>query len=87
MGIKEAAGVAGVHYVTLYEWLRRYEAIGEEAFLSYKPASPERGVKKISTQQEEATLSTAQVYCFWMRTGEEPAATTGDNHFNQDSAG
>ena len=40
MGIKEAAGVAGVHYVTLYEWLRRYEVMGEE------PASLERGGQK-----------------------------------------
>ena len=55
---KEAARVVGVHYVTVYEWLRRYEAMGEEAFLSYKPASPGRGVKKITVQQEEAVLST-----------------------------
>ena len=58
VGIKEAARVAGVHYVTVYEWLRRYEAMGKEAFLSYKPALPGRGVKKVTVRQEEAVLST-----------------------------
>ncbi len=58
VGIKEASSVAGVHYATVYGWLRRYEAIGEEAFLNYKPASPGRGVKKITVQQEKEVLST-----------------------------
>ena len=58
VGIKEASRVAGVHYATVYGWLRRYEAIGEEAFLNYKPASPGRGVKKITVQQEKEVLST-----------------------------
>lgn len=43
---------------SVYQWRRRFEAMGEEGFLSYKPASPGRGVKKITAQQEEAVLST-----------------------------
>lgn len=58
VGIKEAAHMAGVHYTSVYQWRRRFEAMGEEAFLSYKLASPGRGVKKITAQQEEAVLST-----------------------------
>lgn len=58
VGIKEAARMAGVHYTSVYQWRRRFEAMGEEAFLSYKLASPGRGVKKISAEQEEAVLST-----------------------------
>jgi putative transposase len=58
VGIKEAARMAGVHYTSVYQWRRRFEAMGEEAFLSYKLASPGRGVKKITAEQEEAVLST-----------------------------
>ena len=58
VGIKEAARMAGIHYTSVYQWRRRLEAMGEEGFLSYKPASPGRGVKKITAQQEEAVLST-----------------------------
>ena len=58
VGIKEAARMAGVHYTSVYQWRRRFEAMGEEAFLSYKPVSPGRGVKKITVQQEEAVLCT-----------------------------
>lgn len=58
VGIKKVARMAGVHYTSVYQWRRRFEAMGEEAFLSYKPASPGRGVKKITAQQEEAILST-----------------------------
>lgn len=58
VGIKEAARMAGVHYNSVYQWRRRFEAMGKEAFLSYKLASPGRGVKKITAEQEEAVLST-----------------------------
>jgi len=58
VGIKEAARIAGIHYTSVYQWRRRFKAMGEEAFLSYKPACPGRGVKKITVQQEEAVLST-----------------------------
>jgi len=58
VGIKEAARMADVHYTSVYEWRRRFEAMGEGAFLSYKPACPGRGVKKITAQREEAVLST-----------------------------
>lgn len=57
VGIKEAARMAGIHYTSVYQWRRRFEAMGEEAFLSYKLASTGRGVKKITAQQEEAVLS------------------------------
>lgn len=58
VGIKEAARMAGIHYTSVYQWRRRFEAMGKEAFLSYKPASPGRGVKKITAEQEKAVLST-----------------------------
>ncbi|MCK4486668.1 MAG: helix-turn-helix domain-containing protein, partial [Desulfobacterales bacterium] len=50
VGIKEAARMAGIHYTSVYQWRRRFEAMGKEAFLSYKPASPGRGVKKITAE-------------------------------------
>jgi len=58
VGIKEAARMAGVHYTSVYQWRRRVEAIGEEAFLRHKRACPGRGVKRITAHQEEAVLST-----------------------------
>lgn len=58
VGMKKAARLAGVHYTTLYQWRRRLKALGEEAFLSYQPAFPGRGLKKISSQKEKAVLST-----------------------------
>ena len=56
IGFKEAAKVAGVHYTTVYEWRREYEALGEEAFLKYKPRYPGRGVKEIGEEQEKAIV-------------------------------
>lgn len=58
VGMKQAALLAGLHYTTLYQWRRRLEALGEEAFLAYQPAYPGRGLKKISSQKEKAVLST-----------------------------
>ena len=58
IGIKEAARMAGIHYTSVYQWRRRFEAMGKEAFLSYKPGCPGRGVKKITAEQEKAVLST-----------------------------
>ncbi len=46
-----------IHYTTLYEWRHRYEAMGEEGFLNYKPAYPGRGAKKITAKQEKAILN------------------------------
>ena len=62
MGIKEAAEVAEVHYTSIYEWKNQLEALGEEAFLAYKPSYPGRGVKQISVEKEEAILSTRERY-------------------------
>lgn len=56
IGFKEAAKVAGVHYTTVYEWRRELEALGEEAFLKYKPRYPGRGVKEIGEEQEKAIV-------------------------------
>ena len=56
IGFKEAAKVAGVHYTTVYEWRREYEALGEEAFLKYEPRYPGRGIKEIGEEQEKAIV-------------------------------
>jgi len=56
IGFKEAAKVAGVHYTTVYEWRREYEALGEEAFLKYEPCYPGRGIKEIGEEQEKAIV-------------------------------
>jgi transposase InsO family protein len=58
LGVKEAAAVAGVHYTTVYEWRRKLEAVGREAFLAYRPASRGRGIKRITQEQEQAILDT-----------------------------
>jgi len=58
VGIKEAARVAEIHYTSVYQWHRQLEALGEEAFLAYKPSIPGRGLQEISAQKEEAVLST-----------------------------
>lgn len=62
VGIKEAARTAEVHYTTVYQWQHQLEALGEEAFLAYKPSYPGRGIKKISPEKEEAVLSTWKRY-------------------------
>jgi transposase InsO family protein len=62
VGIEEAARLAGVHFTTVYTWQRQLKALGEEGFLGYKPASPGRGIKKISSKQEEAVLTVFKRY-------------------------
>lgn len=62
VGIKEAARMAEVHYTSVYEWQRRFKALGEEAFLAYKPSTPGRGIKKISAKKEQSVLSTWKRY-------------------------
>ncbi|TVQ98645.1 MAG: helix-turn-helix domain-containing protein [Desulfovibrionales bacterium] len=52
VGVKESARVAGVHYVTVYEWRRQLESLGEEAFLAKDVHRPGRGVKEVSQEQE-----------------------------------
>jgi putative transposase len=56
IGFKEAADVAGVHFTTIYDWQRTYKSLGEEAFLSYQPSYPGRGIKEITPQQEKAVM-------------------------------
>jgi transposase len=58
IGIKKAAVVAGVHYSTVYDWKRQFEALGKDAFLAYQPSRPGRGIKIISKQQEASILDT-----------------------------
>lgn len=62
VGIREAARVAEIHYTSVYQWHRQLEALGEEAFLAYKPSTPGRGLKDISAKKEEAVLSTRKRY-------------------------
>ena len=62
VGIKEAARLSGIHYTSVYEWQRRLDALGEEAFLAYKPSIPGRGIKEISPKKEEGVLSTWKRY-------------------------
>ena len=58
LGVREAARIAGVHYTTVYDWRNQLEALGEEEFLAYQPSKPGRGIKQISTSQEELILKT-----------------------------
>lgn len=58
IGFKEAAEIAGIHYTTVYDWKRQIEALGKDAFLSYEPSWPGRGVKEISEKQEKLVLDT-----------------------------
>jgi transposase InsO family protein len=60
VGMKEAARLAGVHFTTVYEWRRRVEAMGEEAFVAYEPPAPGRGVKEIDPEKEQAVLAVCQ---------------------------
>ena len=60
MGVKEAAQISGVHYTSVYDWRRQLEALGEEAFLAYRPPYPGRRLKEITPQQEEAIVKTWQ---------------------------
>lgn len=62
IGIKKAAGLAGIHYTTVYQWQRKLDAVGEEAFLSYRSPSRGRGIKRITSEQEKAVLETWERY-------------------------
>jgi len=62
VGIQKAALLADVHYTTVYEWCRQFEALGEAAFLAYQPPSRDRGIKKITAEQEKAVLESWKRY-------------------------
>ena len=62
IGIKEAADLGGVHYTTIYEWQRKLDVLGEEAFLAYKKKSVGRGIKKVTEEQEKAIRETWDRY-------------------------
>ena len=62
IGIKEAADLGGVHYTTIYEWQRKLEVLGKEAFLAYKKKSVGRGIKKVTEEKEKAVRETWDRY-------------------------
>jgi len=62
VGIKKSADLAGVHYSTVYQWQRKLEVLGEDAFLAYRPKSRGRGVKKVTEEQEKAVRKTWERY-------------------------
>ena len=57
-GIKGAADLAGIHYTTVYQWQRKLEVLGDEAFLACRPKSRGRGIKKVTKEQENGVLET-----------------------------
>ncbi len=54
--VREAAKIAGVHYTTVYDWLRQFKIMGEQPFLEYHVSTPGRGIKQISSEKEQAVL-------------------------------
>ncbi len=60
--IKKAGNLAGIHYTTVYQWQRKLEVLGEEAFLAYLPKSRGRGIKKVTEEQEKGVLETWERY-------------------------
>jgi transposase InsO family protein len=56
LGVREAARIGGIHYTTLYDWRNKLAALGENAFLEYKPSIPGRGKKTISKKNEKSIL-------------------------------
>ena len=58
IGIKQAAELAGVHYTTIYDWLRQLKCMGKQIFIDYKPSYPGRGIKQITVKNEKAILDT-----------------------------
>ena len=56
IGFKEAAEIAEVHYTTVYDWQRKLDSLGKEAFLAYQPSYPGRGIKVIPAEKEAAVL-------------------------------
>ncbi len=58
IGVKETSRIVEVHYTMVYEWSRKIEAIGKEAFLAHETKRVGRGVKEISEKQEQLVLDT-----------------------------
>jgi len=56
IGVKKAAEIAGLHYTTVYGWRGDLAAMGDKAYLSYRPSRPGRGEKHITEKQEKAIL-------------------------------
>ena len=62
VGIKKSADLAGVHYSTVYQWQRKLNVLGKEAFLAYQRKSRGRGIKKVTKAQENDVLETWERY-------------------------
>jgi len=60
IGIKAAAGHAGVHYTTVYNWKHDLNRLGKKGFLEHKPSRPGRGKKTITPEQENRVLEVWQ---------------------------
>ena len=58
IGVKQAAELSGVHYTTIYDWRRQLKSMGKQLFFDYKPSYPGRGIKQITSEQENAVLDT-----------------------------
>jgi transposase InsO family protein len=58
IGVRQAAELAGVHYTSVYDWRRQLQSLGKQGFLDYKPSYPGRGIKQITSEQENAVLDT-----------------------------
>ena len=54
--------LGGIHYTTVYQWQRKLEVLGEEAFLAYLPKAHGRGIKKVTEEQEKGVLETWERY-------------------------
>jgi transposase InsO family protein len=54
IGVDKAAEIAGLHYTTVYGWRNDLAAMGEKAYLAYRPSRPGRGEKHITEKQEKA---------------------------------
>ena len=62
VGVKGAAELAGIHYTTVYDWRKKFEALGEKNFLANVTKSRGRGTKKISEEQEKAILDSWRLH-------------------------
>lgn len=56
LGPKAAAEIAGVHFTTVYDWIKKAKTLGEEAFLAMPAKPPGRGVLPITEKQKALVL-------------------------------
>ena len=46
LGARPVADIAGIHYITVYEWRNQLKAKGKKAFVEHQPAILGRGIKQ-----------------------------------------